>query len=199
MTVWRDKATKTVEIRIGETPDENVAAKPGNNRGKSLLWLAGPLRGLHRGPGIACKRVAPCGYNHGMVIEGCHRRQRRDHRSAADRARLPCPPRHFASGLAPRAARGVYVAARAHHEPAHPRGASVRRHSARAWAPGSSSSPSMGADWPARACPTGPEGLLAPGLPQVTTRHDSLPLRRTRASSTTSGITWRRCSAPPGP
>src|SRR5215468_2385485 len=33
MTLWRDKATKTVEIHIGETPDENVAAKPGNNRG----------------------------------------------------------------------------------------------------------------------------------------------------------------------
>ena len=39
LTLWRDKATKTVEIRIGETPDETVAAKPGGNRGKTLLGL----------------------------------------------------------------------------------------------------------------------------------------------------------------
>jgi serine protease Do len=39
MTLWRDKTTKTVEIRVGETPDENVALKPGGNRGKSLLGL----------------------------------------------------------------------------------------------------------------------------------------------------------------
>jgi serine protease Do len=36
--LWRDKAQKTVEIRIGETPDENVALKSGS-RGKSLLGL----------------------------------------------------------------------------------------------------------------------------------------------------------------
>jgi serine protease Do len=38
MTLWRDKASKTVEIRIGETPDDNVALKSGS-RGKSLLGL----------------------------------------------------------------------------------------------------------------------------------------------------------------
>ena len=40
MILWRDKTTKTVEIRIGETPDENVAMKPGGgSRGKTLLGL----------------------------------------------------------------------------------------------------------------------------------------------------------------
>jgi serine protease Do len=38
MTLWRDKSTKTVEIRIGETPDDAIALKSGN-RGKSLLGL----------------------------------------------------------------------------------------------------------------------------------------------------------------
>jgi serine protease Do len=38
MTLWRDKSTKTVEIRIGETPDDASALKSGN-RGKSLLGL----------------------------------------------------------------------------------------------------------------------------------------------------------------
>ena len=38
MTLWRDKGNKTVEIRIGETPDDAVALKSGN-RGKSLLGL----------------------------------------------------------------------------------------------------------------------------------------------------------------
>jgi serine protease Do len=38
MTLWRDKNTKTVEIRIGETPDDAIALKSGN-RGKSLLGL----------------------------------------------------------------------------------------------------------------------------------------------------------------
>jgi serine protease Do len=36
--VWRDKAEKTLEIKIGETPDENVAMKS-TNKSKSLLGL----------------------------------------------------------------------------------------------------------------------------------------------------------------
>jgi len=36
--VWRDKTEKTLEIKIGETPDENVALKS-TNKGKSLLGL----------------------------------------------------------------------------------------------------------------------------------------------------------------
>jgi serine protease Do len=36
--VWRDKGDKTLEIKIGETPDESVALRSGN-RGKSLLGL----------------------------------------------------------------------------------------------------------------------------------------------------------------
>jgi serine protease Do len=36
--VWRDKAEKTLEIKIGETPEENVALKS-TNKGKSLLGL----------------------------------------------------------------------------------------------------------------------------------------------------------------
>ena len=38
VTVWRDKTHKTMEIKIGDTPDDTVALKP-NNRGKSLLGL----------------------------------------------------------------------------------------------------------------------------------------------------------------
>ena len=38
VTVWRDKSHKTMEIRIGDTPDDAVALKSGN-RGKSLLGL----------------------------------------------------------------------------------------------------------------------------------------------------------------
>ena len=38
VSVWRDKTQKTMEIKIGETPDDNVALKSGN-RGKSLLGL----------------------------------------------------------------------------------------------------------------------------------------------------------------
>jgi serine protease Do len=38
LKVWRDKAEKTLEIKIGETPDENVALKS-TNKGKSLLGL----------------------------------------------------------------------------------------------------------------------------------------------------------------
>jgi serine protease Do len=36
--LWRDKATKTVEIRIGETPDDAVALRS-SNRGRSMLGL----------------------------------------------------------------------------------------------------------------------------------------------------------------
>jgi len=36
--VWRDKAEKTLEIKIGETPEETVALKS-TNRGKTLLGL----------------------------------------------------------------------------------------------------------------------------------------------------------------
>ncbi len=36
--VWRDKNQKTMQIQIGETPDDNVALKS-NNRGKSVLGL----------------------------------------------------------------------------------------------------------------------------------------------------------------
>jgi serine protease Do len=36
--VWRDRGEKIVEIKIGETPDDNVALKS-TNRGKSLLGL----------------------------------------------------------------------------------------------------------------------------------------------------------------
>jgi serine protease Do len=36
--VWRDKADKTLEIKIGETPDETLALRS-SNRGKSLLGL----------------------------------------------------------------------------------------------------------------------------------------------------------------
>ncbi|HKW90792.1 MAG TPA: Do family serine endopeptidase [Methylomirabilota bacterium] len=38
LKVWRDKAEKTLEIKIGETPDESVALKT-TNKGKSLLGL----------------------------------------------------------------------------------------------------------------------------------------------------------------
>ena len=38
VTVWRDKTHKTMEIKIGDTPDETVALKS-NNRGKSMLGL----------------------------------------------------------------------------------------------------------------------------------------------------------------
>jgi serine protease Do len=38
LTLWRDKVSKTVEIRIGETPDENVALRS-NKPGRSLLGL----------------------------------------------------------------------------------------------------------------------------------------------------------------
>ena len=38
IAVWRDKAQKTMQIQIGETPDDNAALKS-NNRGKSLLGL----------------------------------------------------------------------------------------------------------------------------------------------------------------
>ena len=38
VTVWRDKSSHTLEIRVGETPDENVAIKTGP-RGKSMLGL----------------------------------------------------------------------------------------------------------------------------------------------------------------
>ena len=38
LKVWRDKSEKTLEIKIGETPDETVALKS-TNKGKSLLGL----------------------------------------------------------------------------------------------------------------------------------------------------------------
>jgi serine protease Do len=38
MKVWRDKGEKTLEIKIGETPDDSVALKS-TNKGKSLLGL----------------------------------------------------------------------------------------------------------------------------------------------------------------
>jgi len=38
LKVWRDKSEKMLEIKIGETPDENVALKS-TNKGKSLLGL----------------------------------------------------------------------------------------------------------------------------------------------------------------
>jgi serine protease Do len=38
LKVWRDKSEKTLEIKIGETPDDNVALKS-TNKGKSLLGL----------------------------------------------------------------------------------------------------------------------------------------------------------------
>jgi serine protease Do len=38
LTLWRDKVSKTVEIRIGETPDESVALRS-NKPGRSLLGL----------------------------------------------------------------------------------------------------------------------------------------------------------------
>jgi serine protease Do len=38
LKVWRDKGEKTLEIKIGETPDDNVALKS-TNKGKSLLGL----------------------------------------------------------------------------------------------------------------------------------------------------------------
>ena len=38
LKVWREKAEKTLEIKIGETPDETVALKP-TSKGKSLLGL----------------------------------------------------------------------------------------------------------------------------------------------------------------
>ncbi|HKC08039.1 MAG TPA: PDZ domain-containing protein, partial [Methylomirabilota bacterium] len=38
LKVWREKAEKTLEIKIGETPDETVALKP-TTKGKSLLGL----------------------------------------------------------------------------------------------------------------------------------------------------------------
>jgi serine protease Do len=38
LKVWRDKSEKTLEIKIGETPDETVALRS-TNKGKSLLGL----------------------------------------------------------------------------------------------------------------------------------------------------------------
>ena len=38
LKVWRDKGEKMLEIKIGETPDENVAAKPAS-KGKGLLGM----------------------------------------------------------------------------------------------------------------------------------------------------------------
>jgi serine protease Do len=38
LTVWRDKGSKTVEIRIGETPDDSVALKS-NKPGRTMLGL----------------------------------------------------------------------------------------------------------------------------------------------------------------
>jgi serine protease Do len=38
LKVWRDKGEKTLEIKIGETPDETVALKS-TNKGKGLLGL----------------------------------------------------------------------------------------------------------------------------------------------------------------
>jgi serine protease Do len=38
LKVWRDKSEKTLEIKIGETPDDNVALKS-TNKGKGLLGL----------------------------------------------------------------------------------------------------------------------------------------------------------------
>ena len=38
VTVWRDKTHKTMEIKIGDTPDDTVALKS-NNRGKNMLGL----------------------------------------------------------------------------------------------------------------------------------------------------------------
>jgi len=38
VTVWRDRSHKTMEIKIGDTPDDAVALRS-NNRGKSLLGL----------------------------------------------------------------------------------------------------------------------------------------------------------------
>jgi serine protease Do len=38
LKVWRDKTEKTLEIKIGETPDDGVALKS-TNKGKSLLGL----------------------------------------------------------------------------------------------------------------------------------------------------------------
>jgi serine protease Do len=38
LKVWRDKASKTLEIKIGETPDESIAARPGS-KGRGLLGL----------------------------------------------------------------------------------------------------------------------------------------------------------------
>ena len=38
LKVWRDKSEKTLEIKIGETPDETVALKS-TNKGKTLLGL----------------------------------------------------------------------------------------------------------------------------------------------------------------
>ena len=38
VTVWRDKSSHNLEIRVGETPDESVAPKMGS-RGKSMLGL----------------------------------------------------------------------------------------------------------------------------------------------------------------
>ena len=37
--VWRDKGEKTLEIQIGDTPEDNVALKS-TNKGKSMLGLA---------------------------------------------------------------------------------------------------------------------------------------------------------------
>ena len=39
IAVWRDKGAKTMEIRLGETPEDNVALKPGARPGRSSLGL----------------------------------------------------------------------------------------------------------------------------------------------------------------
>ena len=38
LKVWRDKASKTLEIKIGETPDDSVALRPGG-KGRGMLGL----------------------------------------------------------------------------------------------------------------------------------------------------------------
>jgi len=88
VSVWRDKATKSLEIRIGETPDDNVALRSGS-RGRSALGLdVRPItpdlarqRNLRSADGVVVFRVeeesaaAEAGVRQGDVIREVNRQR----------------------------------------------------------------------------------------------------------------------------
>ena len=88
VTVWRDKTHKTMEIKIGDTPDDTVALKS-NNRGKNMLGLElRPITpdvarqlNLRGTEGVVVVRVeedgaaAEAGLQRGDVIRGVNRQR----------------------------------------------------------------------------------------------------------------------------